>query len=166
MLELHYPTVTKTILERQYPGKPTLKVAFGNGNGAIFKNSSKLRASLFVTSRRPRSSRQTNYQVHFTGEKCLIGRRATTWYCLSRDARCGGGKIKLVLSFRVSLFCFCNNFSVNVITATSSVSGLFFQWLKYAFYFFCRFLPCTFILVRRGCEESAFNAAQQNPQAF
>ena len=22
MLELHYPTVTKTILERQYPGKP------------------------------------------------------------------------------------------------------------------------------------------------
>ena len=27
MLELHYPTVTKTILERQYPGKPTLKVA-------------------------------------------------------------------------------------------------------------------------------------------
>ena len=47
MLELHYPTVTKTILERQYPGKPTLKVAFGNGNGAIFENSSKLRASLF-----------------------------------------------------------------------------------------------------------------------
>ena len=37
MLELHYPTMTKTILERQYPGKPTLKVAFGNGNGAIFK---------------------------------------------------------------------------------------------------------------------------------
>ena len=37
MLELHYPTVTKTILERQYPGKPTLKVAFGNGNGAIFE---------------------------------------------------------------------------------------------------------------------------------
>ena len=56
MLELHYPTVTKTILERQYPGKPTLKVAFGNGNGAIFENSSKLRASLFVTSRWPRSS--------------------------------------------------------------------------------------------------------------
>ena len=64
MLELHYPTVTKTILERQYPGKPTLKVAFGNGNGAIFGNSSKLRASLFVTSRWPRSSGQTNYQVH------------------------------------------------------------------------------------------------------
>ena len=64
MLELHYPTVTKTILERQYPGKPTLKVAFGNGNGAIFENSSKLRASLFVTSRWPRSSGQTNYQVH------------------------------------------------------------------------------------------------------
>ena len=83
-----------------------------------------------------------------------------------RDARCGGGKIKLVLSFRVSLFCFCNNFSDNVITATSSVSGLFFQWLKYAFYFFCRFLPCTFILVWRGCEESAFNAAQQNSHAF
>ena len=61
---LHYPTVTKTILERQYPGKPTLKVAFGNGNGAIFENSSKLRASLFVTSRWPRSSGQTNYQVH------------------------------------------------------------------------------------------------------
>ena len=56
MLELHYPTVTKTILERQYPGKPTLKVAFGNGNGAIFENSSKLRASLFVTSRWPRST--------------------------------------------------------------------------------------------------------------
>ena len=64
MLQLHYPTVTKTILERQYPGKPTLKVAFGNGNGAIFENSSKLRASLFVTSRWPRSSGQTNYQVH------------------------------------------------------------------------------------------------------
>ena len=48
MLELHYPTVTKTILERQYPGKPTLKVAFGNGNGAIFENSSKLRGSLVV----------------------------------------------------------------------------------------------------------------------
>ena len=30
MLELHYPTPTKTILKRQYPGKPTLKVAFGN----------------------------------------------------------------------------------------------------------------------------------------
>ena len=45
MLELHYPTVTKTILERQYPGKPTLKVAFGNGNGAIFENSSKARFS-------------------------------------------------------------------------------------------------------------------------
>ena len=64
MLELHYPTVTKTILERQYPGKPTLKVAFGNGNGAIFENSSKLRASLFVTSRWPTSSGQTDYQVH------------------------------------------------------------------------------------------------------
>ena len=64
MLELHYSTVTKTILERQYPAKPTLKVAFGNGNGAIFENSSKLRASLFVTSRWPRSSGQTNYQVH------------------------------------------------------------------------------------------------------
>ena len=64
MLELHYPIVTKTILERQYPGKPTLKVAFGNSNGAIFKNSSKLRAYLFVTSRWPRSSGQTNYQVH------------------------------------------------------------------------------------------------------
>ena len=54
----------KTILERQYPGKPTLKVAFGNGSGAIFENSSKLRASLFVTSRWPRSSWQTNWQVH------------------------------------------------------------------------------------------------------
>ena len=64
MLELHYPTVTKTILERQYPGKPTLKIAFGNDNGAIFENSSKLRASLFVTSRWPRSSGQANYQVH------------------------------------------------------------------------------------------------------
>ena len=64
MLELHYPTVTKTILERQYPGKPTLKVAFGNDNGAILENSSKLRASLFVRSRWPRSSGQTNYQVH------------------------------------------------------------------------------------------------------
>ena len=30
MLELHYPTLTKTILKRQYPGKPDLKVAFGN----------------------------------------------------------------------------------------------------------------------------------------
>ena len=64
MLELHYPTVTKTILERQYPGKPTLKVAFGNDTGAIFENSSKLSASLFVTSRWPRLSGQTNYQVH------------------------------------------------------------------------------------------------------
>ena len=27
MLELHYPTLTRTILKRQYPGKPTLKVA-------------------------------------------------------------------------------------------------------------------------------------------
>ena len=32
--------------------------------GAIFENSWKLRASLFVTSRWPRSSGQTNYQVH------------------------------------------------------------------------------------------------------
>ena len=54
----------KTILESQYPGKPTFKVAFRNGNGAIFENSSKLRSSLFVTSRWPRSSGQTNYQVH------------------------------------------------------------------------------------------------------
>ena len=46
MLELHYPTLTKTILKRQYPGKPTLKVAFGNGNGAIFENSAKIRFSL------------------------------------------------------------------------------------------------------------------------
>ena len=67
MLELHYPTVTKTILERQYPGKPTLKVAFGNDNGAILENFPKLRASLFVTSRWPRSSGQTNYQVHPPG---------------------------------------------------------------------------------------------------
>ena len=60
MLELHYPTVTKTILERQYPGKPTLKVAFGNDNGAIFENSSKLRASPFVTSRwQDRPDKQT-----------------------------------------------------------------------------------------------------------
>ena len=72
MLELHYPIVTKTILERQYPGKPTLKVAFGNGNGAIFENSSKLRASLFVTSRWPRSSGQTNYQVHHPPLVCLL----------------------------------------------------------------------------------------------
>ena len=60
MLELHYPTLTKITLKRQYPGKPTLKAAFGNGNGAIFENSSKLRATLFVTSRWPRSSGQTN----------------------------------------------------------------------------------------------------------
>ena len=46
MLELHYPTLTKTILKLQYPGKPTLKVAFGNGNGAIFENSAKSRFSL------------------------------------------------------------------------------------------------------------------------
>ena len=46
MLERHYPTLTKTILKRQYPGKPTLKVAFGNGNGAIFENSAKIRFSL------------------------------------------------------------------------------------------------------------------------
>ena len=46
MLELHYPTLTKTILKRQYPGKPTLKVAFGNGNGVIFENSAKIRFSL------------------------------------------------------------------------------------------------------------------------
>ena len=92
MLELHYPIVTKTILERQYPGKPTLKVAFGNSNGAIFENSSKLRASLFVTSRWPRSSGQTNYQVHHpppppldtcirssglpVGSHSIVGRRA------------------------------------------------------------------------------------------
>ena len=63
MLELHYPTLTKTILKCQYPRKPTLKVPLGNGNGAIFEKSSKLCASLFVTSRWPRSSRQTNYQV-------------------------------------------------------------------------------------------------------
>ena len=77
MLELHYPTVTKTILERQYPGKPTLKVAFGNGNGAIFENSSKLRASLFVTSRWPRSSGQTNYQVHHPPPPCLRDSKAS-----------------------------------------------------------------------------------------
>ena len=46
MLERHYPTLTKTILKRQYPGKPTLKVEFGNGNGAIFENSAKIRFSL------------------------------------------------------------------------------------------------------------------------
>ena len=37
MFELHYPTLTKIILKHQYPGNPTLKVAFGNGNGAIFE---------------------------------------------------------------------------------------------------------------------------------
>ena len=78
MLELHYPTVTKTILERQYPGKPTLKVAFQNGNGAIFENSSKLRASLFVTSRWPRSSGQTNYQVHYPPLIATLTRRLCT----------------------------------------------------------------------------------------
>ena len=72
MLELRYPTVTKTILECQYPGKPTLKVAFGNGNGAIFENSSKLRVSLFVTSRWPRTSGQTNYQVHHPAWSYLL----------------------------------------------------------------------------------------------
>ena len=46
MLELHYPTLTKTILKRQDPVKPTLKGAFGNGNGAIFENSAKLRFPL------------------------------------------------------------------------------------------------------------------------
>ena len=76
MLELHYPTVTKTILERQYPGKPTLKVAFGNDNGAIFENSSKLRASLFVTSGWPRSYGQTNYQVHHPR---LVGSIKCSW---------------------------------------------------------------------------------------
>ena len=40
MLELYYPTLTKTILNHQYPGNPTLKLAFGNGNGTIFENSS------------------------------------------------------------------------------------------------------------------------------
>ena len=40
MLELHYPTLTKTILKHQYPGNPTLKLAFGNGKGTIFENSS------------------------------------------------------------------------------------------------------------------------------
>ena len=84
MLELHYPTVTKTILERQYPGKPTLKVAFGNGHGAIFENSSKLRASLFGTSRWPRSSGQTNYQVHHPTlvelkKKILESRKRECW---------------------------------------------------------------------------------------
>ena len=64
MLELHYPTLTKTILKCQHPRKPTLKVAFENGNIAIFENSSKLCTSLFVTSRWPRPSRQTYYQVH------------------------------------------------------------------------------------------------------
>ena len=64
MLELHYPT---------------LKVAFGNGNVTIFENSLKLYTSFFVTSRWPRSSGQTYYQVHhhphppelFTLEKVL-----------------------------------------------------------------------------------------------
>ena len=87
MLELHYPTVTKTILKRQYPGKPTLKVAFGNDNGAIFENSSKLRASLFVTSWWPRSSGQTNYQVHHpplrhNNWNCAqISSTVTTFHC-------------------------------------------------------------------------------------
>ena len=50
--------------------RKTKRIAFGNGNGAIFENCSKLRASLFMTSRRPGSPGtlgtpgQTNYQVH------------------------------------------------------------------------------------------------------
>ena len=64
MLELQYPTLTKTILKHQHSRKPTLKVAFGNGNVAILENSLKLCTSLFVTLRWPRSSGQTNYEVH------------------------------------------------------------------------------------------------------
>ena len=40
MLELHYPTLPKSILKHQYQGNPTFKLAFGNGNGTIFENSS------------------------------------------------------------------------------------------------------------------------------
>ena len=93
MLELHYPTVTKTILERQYPGKPTLKVAFGNDNGAIFENSSKLRASPFVTSRWPRSSGQTNYQVHHPPLVLInwqLSKQGTRWP-VSLDGIAGSG---------------------------------------------------------------------------
>ena len=60
------------------------------------------------------------------------------------------GKLNWCYLFASALFCFCNNFSVNVITAASSVSGLFFQWLKYAIYFFCRFLPCPFFFGAEG----------------
>ena len=37
MSELHYPTLTKTILKCQYPGKPTLKVAFGSATAHFRK---------------------------------------------------------------------------------------------------------------------------------
>ena len=47
-----------------YSDKNHFEASFGNGRGAIFEKSSKLRTSLFVTSRWPRSSGQTNYQVH------------------------------------------------------------------------------------------------------
>ena len=51
MLELHYPTVIKTILERQYPGKPTLKVASGHF-GASISRKTNFKSSLWKWQRR------------------------------------------------------------------------------------------------------------------
>ena len=81
VLELHYPTLTKTILKCQYLRKPSLKVAFGNGNGAIFENSPKLCTSLFITSQWPRSSRQTNYQVQHPPWNIYFGKSTTPRVC-------------------------------------------------------------------------------------
>ena len=54
----------KNHFEASISRKTNFKSSIRNGNGAIFEKSSKLRASLFVTSRWPRSSGQTNYEVH------------------------------------------------------------------------------------------------------
>jgi len=61
MLELHYPTLTKTILKLQYPGKPTLKVAFGNiWQWRHFRKLLEVARFSF----RDVTWGQTNYQVH------------------------------------------------------------------------------------------------------
>ena len=77
MLELHYPTVTKTILERQYPGKPTLKVAFGNGNGAISKTPRS--CALLSSWRHDGQDRADKQTTKFTPSPLLIN-VVINWY--------------------------------------------------------------------------------------
>ena len=65
-----------------------------------------------------------------------------------------------------AFFVFATIFPLTLLLPQVPFPVCFFNGSSTLFISFVVFLPCTFILVRRGCEESAFNVAQQNPHAF